>query len=61
MLSQLEHLFVKTSLTVDCAFSFLFYAEPSHKPRPEGMAGCAMGERFVTVKWNGDVYPLAGG
>jgi radical SAM protein with 4Fe4S-binding SPASM domain len=59
MLPQLEHLFVNTSLTVDCAFSFLFYAVPSYEPRRQGIAGCAMGERFVTVKWNGDVYPCS--
>jgi radical SAM protein with 4Fe4S-binding SPASM domain len=59
MLSQLEPLFLKTSLTVDCAFSFLFYGWPSHKSRSHGVAGCAMGERFVTVKWNGDVYPCS--
>jgi pyrroloquinoline quinone biosynthesis protein E len=59
MLSQLESLFMKTNLTVDCAFSFLFYGWPSHKLQSHGVAGCAMGERFVTVKWNGDVYPCS--
>jgi radical SAM protein with 4Fe4S-binding SPASM domain len=59
MLSELEHLFFNMSLTVDCAFSFLFYAAGSDDLRQEGMAGCAMGERFVTVKWNGDVYPCS--
>jgi pyrroloquinoline quinone biosynthesis protein E len=59
MLLQLEHLFVNTSLTVDCAFSFLFYAGGSDELRRQGLAGCAMGERFVTVKWNGDVYPCS--
>jgi radical SAM protein with 4Fe4S-binding SPASM domain len=59
MLSQLEPLFLETNLTVDCAFSFLFYAWPSLKLQSHGVAGCAMGERFVTVKWNGDVYPCS--
>jgi len=58
-LPQLEPLFAKMNLTVDCAFSFLFHGWPVEKLRARGVAGCAMGERFATVKWNGDVYPCS--
>jgi radical SAM protein with 4Fe4S-binding SPASM domain len=58
-LPRLEHLFAKTNLTLDCAFSFLFHGWPVEKLRARGVAGCAMGERFATVKWNGDVYPCS--
>jgi pyrroloquinoline quinone biosynthesis protein E len=58
-LPRLEPLFAKTNLTVDCAFSFLFHGWPVEKMRARGVAGCAMGERFATVKWNGDVYPCS--
>jgi len=58
-LPRLEHIFSKTNLTVDCAFSFLFHGWPAEKLRARGVAGCAMGERFATVKWNGDVYPCS--
>ena len=46
-------------LTVDCAFSYLFYDLPDAEPVLRGVAGCAMGERFVVVTWNGDVYPCS--
>jgi len=58
-LPRLEPLFSKTNLTVDCAFSFLFHDWPAEKLRARSVAGCAMGERFATVKWNGDVYPCS--
>lgn len=58
-LPRLEPLFAKTNLTVDCAFSFLFHGWPAEKLRARGVAGCAMGERFATIKWNGDVYPCS--
>jgi pyrroloquinoline quinone biosynthesis protein E len=59
MLPRFEPLFSKTNLTVDCAFSFLFHGWPAEELRARGVAGCAMGERFATVKWNGDVYPCS--
>jgi radical SAM protein with 4Fe4S-binding SPASM domain len=59
MLPQFEPLFSKTNLTVDCAFSFLFHGWSAEELRARGVAGCAMGERFATVKWNGDVYPCS--
>jgi radical SAM protein with 4Fe4S-binding SPASM domain len=59
LLPRLESLFANTNLTVDCAFSFLFQGWAPTKLRSHGVAGCAMGERFVTVKWNGDVYPCS--
>lgn len=59
LLPGLESLFVNTNLTVDCAFSFLFQGWAPAELRSHGVAGCAMGERFVTVKWNGDVYPCS--
>ncbi len=59
MLPDLESLFSKTNLTVDCAFSFLFHGWPAEKLRAHAVAGCAMGERFATVKWNGDVSPCS--
>jgi len=59
MLPQFEPLFSKTNLTVDCAFSFLFHGWSAGELRARGVAGCAMGERFATVKWNGDVYPCS--
>lgn len=58
-LPRLEAFFGKTNLTVDCAFSFLFHGWAPELLRARGVAGCAMGERFATVKWNGDVYPCS--
>jgi len=58
-LPRLEPFFAKTNLTVDCAFSFLFHGWTAEKLQARGVAGCAMGERFATVKWNGDVYPCS--
>jgi radical SAM protein with 4Fe4S-binding SPASM domain len=59
MLPKFEPLFSKTNLTVDCAFSFLFHGWSAEKLRMHSVAGCAMGERFATVKWNGDVSPCS--
>jgi pyrroloquinoline quinone biosynthesis protein E len=59
MLKSFEPLFAQTNLTVDCAFSFLFHGQPADELHARGVAGCAMGERFATVKWNGDVYPCS--
>lgn len=59
LLLTLEPLFTQTNLTVDCAFSFLFHGWASERLRAHGVAGCAMGERFVTVKWNGEVTPCS--
>jgi radical SAM protein with 4Fe4S-binding SPASM domain len=59
---QLHHLepsFGETVLTVDCAFSYLFHDLPHAELVRRGVAGCAMGERFVVVAWNGDVYPCS--
>jgi radical SAM protein with 4Fe4S-binding SPASM domain len=58
-LDELEAIFERTVLTVDCAFSFLFYGRPAAALQARGVAGCAMGDRFATVKWNGDVYPCS--
>jgi radical SAM protein with 4Fe4S-binding SPASM domain len=58
-LGGLEAIFERTVLTVDCAFSFLFYGQPAEELQARGVAGCAMGDRFATVKWNGDVYPCS--
>ncbi len=58
-LRRLKPLFADTQLTVDCAFSYLFYDLPEAELTARGVAGCAMGERFVVVKWNGDVYPCS--
>lgn len=59
MLPEFEPFFSETNLTLDCAFSFLFHGWPAEKLRTHGVAGCAMGERFATVKWNGDVSPCS--
>ena len=58
-LRRLEPLFADTLLTVDCAFSYLFYNLPDAELALRGVAGCAMKERFVVVAWNGDVYPCS--
>jgi radical SAM protein with 4Fe4S-binding SPASM domain len=58
-LRRLEPLFAETMLTVDCAFSYLFHKLPDAELVRRGVAGCAMGERFVVVAWNGDVYPCS--
>lgn len=58
-LRRLEPLFVETMLTVDCAFSYLFHGLSEEELMRRGVAGCAMGERFVVVAWNGDVYPCS--
>jgi|GEM_PF-2788378 len=58
-LRRLEPLFADTLLTVDCAFSYLFYNLPDAELALRGVSGCAMGERFVVVAWNGDVYPCS--
>ena len=58
-LHRLEPLFGETMLTVDCAFSYLFHGLPYAELVRRGVAGCAMGERFVVVAWNGDVYPCS--
>lgn len=59
VLKEVQPLFTKTALSVDCALSFLFHGQPARELQARGVAGCAMGERFVTVKWNGDVYPCS--
>ncbi len=58
-LNRLEPLFKETQLTVDCAFSYLFYNLTETELTARGVAGCAMGERFVVIAWNGDVYPCS--
>lgn len=58
-LPLMEPLFADTMLTVDCAFSYLFYNLPDAELLLRGVEGCAMGERFVVVAWNGDVYPCS--
>ncbi len=59
LLHELEPLFTHTALTVDCAFSFLFHGQPAPELQARGVAGCAMGDRFATIKWNGDVTPCS--
>ena len=59
LLSRLEPLFAKTLLTVDCAFSYLFHNLPDEDLILRGVEGCSMGERFLIVTWNGDVYPCS--
>jgi radical SAM protein with 4Fe4S-binding SPASM domain len=58
-MNLLEPLFTETQLTVDCAFSYLFYDLTETELTERGVAGCAMGERFVVIAWNGDVYPCS--
>lgn len=58
-MNRLESLFEETQLTVDCAFSYLFYDLTEAELTARGVAGCAMGERFVIIAWNGDVYPCS--
>jgi radical SAM protein with 4Fe4S-binding SPASM domain len=55
----LEPLFAETQLTVDCAFSYLFHDMTEAELTARGVSGCAMGERFVYIAWNGDVYPCS--
>lgn len=59
VLEQSEALFTHTVLSLDCAFSFLFQGKPPGALTALGVAGCALGERFATVKPNGDVYPCS--
>lgn len=59
LLGELEPICIGTTLTVDCAFSFLFYGRSAEELKARGVAGCAMGDRFATVRWNGDVYPCS--
>jgi pyrroloquinoline quinone biosynthesis protein E len=59
LLFGLEPLFANTALAVDCAFSFLFQGRPERALRDQGVAGCAMGERFAVIAWNGDVLPCS--
>jgi radical SAM protein with 4Fe4S-binding SPASM domain len=59
VLRELEPLFARTALSVDCAFSFLLRGQPAPALRERAVAGCAMGERFATIQWNGDVYPCS--
>ncbi len=59
MLPEIKPLFSKTNLSIDCAFSFLFHGWPAHTLQARGVAGCALGDRFATVKWNGDVSPCS--
>lgn len=58
-LNRLEGLFTQTALCVDCALSFLFHGQPAGELQARGVAGCALGDRFATIKWNGDVYPCS--
>lgn len=58
-LRSLEPLFVETQLTVDCAFSYLFYDLPAIELEARGVAGCGLGKRFAVIAWNGDVYPCS--
>ena len=51
--------FSKTNLTVDCAILVPFHGWPDHALQEHSVAGCAMGDRFATVKWNGDVSPCS--
>ncbi len=59
LLAEHELLFSHTALTVDCAFFFLFHGQPALELQARGVAGCAVGERFATIKWNGDVSPCS--
>ncbi|HYG34290.1 MAG TPA: SPASM domain-containing protein [Clostridia bacterium] len=59
ILHDQQPLFNRTRLTVDCAFSFLFHGESADELQARGVAGCALGERFACVKWNGDVFPCS--
>ena len=45
----LEPLFANTTLTVDCAFSYLFYNLPDEELVMRGVEGCAMGERLWSL------------
>jgi pyrroloquinoline quinone biosynthesis protein E len=58
-LRRMESAFAETSLTVDCAFSYLFQDMSEAELLSRGVAGCSMGERFVVIAWNGDVYPCS--
>ncbi|MGV3719738.1 MAG: radical SAM/SPASM domain-containing protein [Actinomycetota bacterium] len=59
ILLDLEPLFANTALAVDCALSFLFQGRPEQALHDQGVAGCAMGERFAVIAWNGDVLPCS--
>lgn len=59
LLAEVEPIFAHTALTVDCAFSFLFHGQPAQALQARGVAGCAMGDRFATIRWNGDVTPCS--
>jgi len=59
VLAELRRLFDRTSLAVDCAFSFLFFGRPTSELRDLRVAGCPMGDRFAVVTWNGDVLPCS--
>jgi radical SAM protein with 4Fe4S-binding SPASM domain len=41
------------------AVSFLFHSQPAHDLQARSIAGCAMGDRFATIKWNGNVTPCS--
>src|SRR5207247_477023 len=58
-LREMEPVLPRITVTVDCAFSFLFLGRPAEELQALGMVGCPMGDRFATVKWNGDVYPCS--
>jgi radical SAM protein with 4Fe4S-binding SPASM domain len=58
-LREIEPVLPRVTVTVDCAFSFLFHGRPAEELQALGMVGCPMGDRFATVKWNGDVYPCS--
>jgi pyrroloquinoline quinone biosynthesis protein E len=58
-LYRMKPLFADTLLTVDCAFSYLFYNLPDTKLTWRGVEGCAPAKRFIVVAWNGDVYPCS--
>jgi radical SAM protein with 4Fe4S-binding SPASM domain len=58
-LRELEEACHGVTVTVDCAFSSLFEGRSADELRSLGVVGCPMGDRFATVKWNGDVYPCS--
>jgi radical SAM protein with 4Fe4S-binding SPASM domain len=58
-LCELEGVCQALTVTVDCALAFLFQGRTTEELQSLGIVGCPMGDRFATIKWNGDVYPCS--
>lgn len=56
-LDRMKNIFYDSSLTIDCAFSMLFYNKNIEELESNNIRGCAIGDLFCVIDYNGDVFP----